>query len=321
MSKRTSRIAVGGIARRLLKWAPVALAVNVYAATGVTLPPWVCAQPDAIFVGGFEVAEIAIPHDPSFGSGGAYPGDQVRSVSVANYGTHNYYLHIPIGYTPARAWPLLIALEGSAGSQSAADSQAQIIRSQWAGITAADEYLVIVPVAGGAQGGWNPPNQNGQGPSDYDVVSAAIGDTESAYNIERTRRYAWGYSAGGVVSHDLILTGWSGIDANFFAAYAVVGAPLDRCPTYLSVQSCVPANAVRIIPLDIRVGNQDPLINEVVLDRTTFLNAGWVLNSTLYYTVYSGGHDYPIYVLSGAWANLCPNAVSANGGIFPKSRN
>jgi predicted esterase len=294
-----------GVAILLSASAPPALAD-----IGITLPPWVCAQPDAIFVSGFENGETVVPRHPSLGSGGLYPGDQTRVVTVPGYGSHDYYLHLPSDYVPTHAWPLIVALEGAAGTLVAAISEAQTIRSQWGAIVPGDQYVVIVPVASGVQGGWNPPDLNGNGPSDYDVVAAAISDTESAYNIELTRRYAWGYSAGGIILHDLVLTGWSGIDANTFGAYAVTGAPLVGCPTYNTVQSCVPANAKRIIPLDIRIGSSDPALPYVRNDKVKFIDAGWMLNTTLDYTEFSGGHTYSTADLTLDWGYFCPNAVA-----------
>ena len=94
--------------------------VPAFADTGITLPPWVCAQPDAIFVSGFENGETAVPHHPSLGNGGLYPGDQTRTVTVPGYGSHDYFLHVPSAYVPTRAWPLVVALAGAARSMAAA---------------------------------------------------------------------------------------------------------------------------------------------------------------------------------------------------------
>ncbi len=82
-----------------------AIVSKAEAATGVVLPPWVCAQTDTVFLGGFEAGEQAVPHDPSLGSGGAYPGNRTRTVTVPGYGSHTYYLHVPDDYSPARSWP------------------------------------------------------------------------------------------------------------------------------------------------------------------------------------------------------------------------
>ncbi len=204
---------------------------------------------------------------------------------------------------------LIVALEGAGGSPAEAISEAMTIRSQWGALAPSENYIVIVPVAGGSQGGWIPPDENGNGPSDYDVIAAAIADTEAAYNIERTRRFAWGYSAGGIILHDLVLTGWSGIDADTFGAYAVTGAPRAGCPFYNQAPTCEPTHATRLIPVDMRVGLSDPVISYVRMDRTAFLDAGWTLGETLYYTEFTGGHTYSTSDLVGVWGNFCPNAV------------
>src|ERR1700733_6440288 len=53
---------------------------GVHAAQSVSLPAWVCAYPDAIFVSHFDTVETPVPHDPTFGSGG-------------NIGTTTHNLH------------------------------------------------------------------------------------------------------------------------------------------------------------------------------------------------------------------------------------
>jgi poly(3-hydroxybutyrate) depolymerase len=285
------------------------------AATRVALPSWVCAHPDAIFVSGYENAEVPIPHSASGGSSGMFPGDQSRTVSVTDYGDHAYYLYIPTDYSATHAWPLVVALEGAAGSPTLADSQAQDIRNAWATLADSRGVLVAVPVASGSHGGWIEPDLDGSGPSDYDMIASVLADAESAYNIERTRIYAWGFSAGGDILHDIVLTGWAGMNANSFAGYAVTGAVLAACPPYSVVLSCIPANATRTIPLDIRIGKNDSLLTYARSDKLAFLAAGWTLNDTLFYTEFSdgspaGGHIYTATHMAQAWSNLCSSAVT-----------
>ena len=66
-------------------FAAMAVPGLVVAAQSVTLPAWVCAHPDAIFASGFESGEIAVPHSPSNGSGGAV-GSVTRTLHIANLG-------------------------------------------------------------------------------------------------------------------------------------------------------------------------------------------------------------------------------------------
>jgi len=87
----------------------IGLIANAGAVSSVALPAGVCAKPDAIFIHGFESA-IAVPDNPSLGSGGGYPGDTSRYITVAGYATEPYYIHFPANYNPARAMPLLIVL-------------------------------------------------------------------------------------------------------------------------------------------------------------------------------------------------------------------
>ncbi len=292
-------------------------ATNACAVQGVVLPAWVCAQPDAIFVDGFEAGEIAIPHTPSNGSGGAYPGNVTRHVLVSGLGSQPYYLYLPSNYEPNHTWPLMLVLHGS-GGPGTSKSAAQQVRTNWSALASAQGFIVASPAGTDTQGGgWNQPAANGAGPSDYNIIADAIADAEAAYNIELTRIYAWGYSAGGEVLDDIVLTGWVGLNADSFAGYAVTGTALAGCPTYTSVQSCVPANAARIIPLDIHIGDADPIYTQgyASTDENAFLAAGWSLGTTLFYTVFTdgnppGGHIYTAADLQQAWNHLCPNAIT-----------
>ncbi|MDR3388548.1 MAG: hypothetical protein P4L92_15990 [Rudaea sp.] len=300
---------------------PIAFALtlasaNAGAAQGMVLPAWVCAHPDAIFIAGFESGQAAVPHVPSLGSGGAYPANVTRQVTVPGLGSQVYYLHLPSHYTPDHSWPLVLVLHG-AGGPGTSSMYAQQVRADWSVLADAQGFIVASPVGTDSQGGgWNAPDANGNGPSDYDVIAAVLADARSAYNVEQTRIAGWGYSAGGEVLDDIVLTGWSGLNANSFAGYAVTGTALAGCPTYNTVQSCVPANAARIIPLDIHIGAADPIFTQGYSssDKNAFLAAGWNLGTTLFYTVFTdgyppGGHIYTAADLQQVWTNLCPNAV------------
>lgn len=292
------------------------ICVDAGAAQGIVLPAWICAHPDAIFVAGFESGESAVPSQASLGSGGAYPGNITRHVVVSGLGSQTYYLYLPSNYTPDRSWPLILVLHGSAGPNTSG-TYARQVRSDWSSLADAQGFIIASPVGTDTQGGgWNQPAVNGTGPSDYDIIAAALADAAAAYNIENTRIYAWGYSAGGEVLDDIILTGWVGLNANSFAGYAVTGTALAGCPTYNTVQSCVPVHATRIIPLDIHIGSADPIYTQGYAsnDENAFLAASWSLGTTLFYTVFSdgspaGGHTYTTTHLQQDWTNLCPNAV------------
>ena len=299
----------------------LALAAPAGAATSVTLPAWVCKQPDVVFQDVFDAPQAAVPHDPSLGSGGAYPGSQTRTLHVAGLGsgTQNYYLYLPADYTPARAWPLMLVLHGVAPYGSA-DSYAMTTRDNWVTAASAGHFIVVAPVADDViyQNGspyavsWLLPY--GSEPSDYDLFDAVRADVEAAYNIERTRIYAWGFSAGGHVLYDLALTEHdAAFNTNTLAAFAVTGADLAAVACAgLTDAGCnqLLAMAPRRVPLDIHIGNSDPNYSYAKSDHLRFVAQGWVDWQTVWWNVFVGGHTYTVDQLGAAWSELCPDALT-----------
>lgn len=306
--KRSKRV---GLALGLGLLLGVTSSASISAATTNRLPDWVCAHPDAIFVDGFE-GGVGITRLPSNGSGGA-TGSFTRTVTVPGYGTRNVYVFIPASYNAARPMPLVLALHGQAGSASAAQTAAQAARNTWSGVASANGFIVIAPVASGASGGWIAPPLPPAAPglSDYTVFSAAISDIESAYNIDRSRRIGWGFSAGGHVMHDLALNPYAiDLTVDSFAGYSVSAGALEAfaCSSPSACDALVAA-APRKIPIDIHVGSSDSLLSYATNDRSRFLTHGWTASSNLWFTTFSGGHTYAAGQLAEAWANLCPFQV------------
>jgi hypothetical protein len=291
-------------------------------AQSVTLPTWVCAQPDAIYVSGFETGEIAVPHAPSNGGGGAL-GSGTRSLHIANLGngTQPYYLYVPANYKPNRTWPFLLALHGVSPYP---DTYAQTTRDDWVAAASANGFIVAAPIANeqvsvSGQPGvtWLVPPTSG--PNDYDEFAAVLADVEGAYNIERTRIYVWGFSAGASVAHDLAINSYSGsFNASTMAAYGASSGALE----YLACAGLGNAQCQQLltglprrIPVDLHIGNSDDpnLKSAVQNDRDLFQNAGWQYLGypphELYYTLFVGTHEYTVPQLSDIWLNLCPHAV------------
>ena len=273
------------------------------AASTVRLPPSVCAFADAIFSAGFESA-ASIPHNPSNGSGGAFPGNVTRMVSVPNIGTRSYYLRLPLNYTPTRAWPLLLALHGASGSAGTAPTDAQQVRSDWSGRADSKGFVVMAVVGNQAQGGWG-------APADDPELSAALDDAFAAYNIERSRVYLWGFSAGAHFGHALALN-----NTGYFAAYGISAGSLEQyaCTddgSYPPLCAALLAGAQPKIPVDIHLGNSDPLYLTYGAgnDPLRFQNGGWVSGQNLFYTLFVGGHTYTVAQLGEIWNHLCPFAL------------
>jgi predicted esterase len=307
--------------RILAAFAAAALALPANAVTTVSLPGWVCAYPDALFVGEFDDGST-VPHDPSSGSGGTYPGKQTRTLQIAGLGsgTQNYYIYLPNDYTPSRSWPMIMVLHGVA---PVGDSSAMTTRDDWIAAASAGHFIVVAPVADEVTQCWNgvkyvpceswlvPPTY---GPNDYDLFAAVRADMESAYNIERTRIYGWGFSAGAHVMHDLAINTYSAaFNASTMAAYAVSAGVLQglACPgpTDAGCASLL-ASLPRRIPVDIHIGNTDPNYALAVADHALFLTQGWADDQTIHYVEFSGGHTYTIAQLTTIWNNICPNAVT-----------
>jgi poly(3-hydroxybutyrate) depolymerase len=271
------------------------------AASTVRLPASACPSSDSIFWSGFEID--ATPHDPSNGSGGSFPGNVTRIVNVSGVGPRSYYLYLPPTYSPTRAWPVLLALHGATGSAATAPTAAQQVRTDWSAVADSAGLIVLAPVASGGSGGWIPD-------TDIPAMLAAIDDTAAAYNVERSRIVAWGFSAGGHVAHGLALTHASvfasyGVSAGVLRAFAcsVPGDPgSPDCATFLPTVSPK-------IPVDIHVGTSDSLYPEAQADVPRFTGAGWIQERTLFFRPVAGGHVYTPAHLNQIWNNLCPFAL------------
>jgi predicted esterase len=299
--------------------AAAGLSLTVHAATSITLTGMECAPADAVFVDRFD-SSSTVPHDPSNGSGGVYPGKQTRFLQIAGLGSgaQNYYVYLPLDYTPTRSWPMLLALHGVA---PAGDSYAKSTRDSWVTAAKSGHFIVVAPVADEVFQCWDglkyvaceswlmPPAL----PSDLDLFDAVRADMESAYNIERTRIYGWGFSAGAHVMDLLGVTDASAaFNASTMAAYSVSSGLLNSwaCPGQTDAGcASVLANLPRKIPVDIHIGNTDPNYTQAVADHNLFVSEGWADGQTIHYTEFAGGHTYTIAQLTEIWNNLCPNAV------------
>lgn len=271
------------------------LAMGAHAAQTRDLGVAACGAPAPapLFAHGFE--DAATPWSrPSGGSGGTFPGNSLRTVFVPQTGAvRDYYVRVPPQYDATRAWPVVVALHG-AGGAGTAPTAANAVRSIWSASADANAFIVLAPIASGASGGWDPAG-------DTYAIRAALADLESAYNVERSREYLWGYSAGGHFGHGLVLydTGrWAayGVNAGVLQAYAGNEAPAD-------------AAASRRVPVSIRVGAVDSLLPFAQADRTRFTAAGWLEGQTLGYAEFPGGHVYGVADAAATWAFVCRYAV------------
>ncbi|MCE3001635.1 MAG: hypothetical protein LW860_02875 [Xanthomonadaceae bacterium] len=199
----------------------------------------------------------------------------------------DYHVYVPASYSPGSAWPLVVVLHGSPGSPALADPAARTVRDAWSARAAASGFLVLAPVASGpTAGGWLA--------SDEAAIVAAIADLEARYNLDRRRRYLWGFSAGGHFAHGLALA-----RADHFAAYGVNAGVLQA---YAGVDA--PAAAACRLPLSVRVGDGDAagLLDAARADRTRFDAAGWAAGVDRQYVEFAGGHAFGATDIDAHWA-------------------
>ena len=266
----------------------LAVSALASAASTVRLSPSACLSGDAIFSDGFE-------------TDAAIRGDVTRSVNVPGFGTRNYYLHVPPAYTPARAWPVLLALRGQS-VPSATAWAAQQVRNDWSSWADSGGFIVVAPVGNSTQGGWG---ANG----DIEEIEADLDDAATAYDVEQSRIYLWGFSAGAHFAHGLALD-----NPDYFAAYGVsAGALAQYACDVPQAPSCASllSGAQPKIPVDIHLGNSDPLYLSYGAgnDPTRFQAGGWVSGQNLFYTLFVGGHTYTVAQLGEIWNHLCPFAL------------
>lgn len=219
------------------------------------------------------------------GSGGAFPGSLTRSVTVPGIGEDVYYLFVPAAYDPAAPMPLLLAFHGQAGAGNA-DFAASGVRDHWSYVAENKPFIVVAQGGDDATGSW--------ANDDIAILNAIIDDVFAAYNVDLTRIYGWGFSAGGHLIHVLGLQ-----NSEFFAAYSAASGVLGAI-----AGDAAPAQAPRKIPVDLHVGTSDPNYPYVAADKNTFLAAGWILGQSLSYVEFNDGHTYTLDHLHEIWAFL-----------------
>lgn len=272
-----------------------------------------------LFASGFEEGETFVG-DASAGSGGS-GGDSSRIIAVPGfasdpiYGNKTYYLHVPASYNSTVATPLVMVLHGAAGSPAGALSQAQLMRTFWQAASNANGFIVVAPTASGGSGGWIAPASPLDVPSDYDVMLAVVADVEARYNIERQRRYLWGFSAGGHVTLDILLNHFSAtLDGDFFAGFGVnAGVTAQLACSGLSGAACnaLFANLLPKTPVDVHHGSSDGTVPIAFAqaDRTRFVSNGWSEGETYFWQPFSGGHTVLATHPAETWNHLCEFAM------------
>ena len=226
------------------------------------------------------------------------------------YGDKIAFVYVPSTYQPAQPMPLFIVLHGTAGNPTAAIGQASIFRGLWASVAEAGGFIVAAPVASGNVGGWIAPASATDTPSDYDVVFALIQRLTRDYNVDSSRRYLWGFSSGGHVTLDIALNRFHRhLNSELFAAFGVsAGVSAGLACAGLNAALCgseVFAKGTSKRPIDVRIGQSDPLWPRALEDRPRFLGNGWLEGVTFFWHPFVGAHEVPSNQPLQIWNNLC----------------
>jgi poly(3-hydroxybutyrate) depolymerase len=250
-----------------------------------------CGRAEPLFRSGLEGEEAAGVR-ASGGKAAVQTGAVSIAVTVPDTGrSHTFLLQVPQAYEAARAWPLVVALHGSAASPPDA---AALIRTLWQPTADLEGTLVLAPIASGNSGGWAP---------DFDTpaLACALAEVERRYDVDRARRYLWGFSAGAHYGHALALA-----NSTRFAAYAVNAGALYgfACGQPASGYPCetLLPTVARRIPVQLRVGSNDGLESYTDGDEQRLQAAGWVSGETLRKNKFVGGHTVGAGDVGWAWA-------------------
>jgi hypothetical protein len=255
-----------------------------------------CADATALGRAGFEARDVE--RDAGGPSGGHDAGPVGPSdvlVAVPESGElRSVRLHVPASYDPAQPAPLVLVLHGASGSSATAPAAADAMRTLWTVLAEREGAIIVAPVAGGAQGGWVPTR-------DTPMIACALALVASRYAVDLDRRFLWGFSAGAHYGHALALG-----NAGRFAAYAVNAGALHAlaCTPAGSPNQCetLLPQALRPIPVSLRVGSNDGLRGYVLGDQGRLLAAGWEMPAQLQYAEFVGGHTVAVPDVEAAWA-------------------
>ncbi len=235
-------------------------------------------------------ADFQTVSEPSGGKRGAYPGAFNRHVTY-NGKTYTYYVSIPPNYNPNNPMPLLFTWHGAAGAGTA-PSNAKAMRDFWRPTGDINDFIVVAQAATGELGGGWVPGR------DVAILDLILENMYRYYNIEKTRIYAHGFSAGGHIMHALML-----FNSQEFAAYIVSAGVLEA---YAGTNA--PFSASRKIPVYISVGAFDTtgpnLRNLSRSNHQVFINAGWVDNQNLWINEFSGGHQIDFNLPQKSWDKI-----------------
>jgi polyhydroxybutyrate depolymerase len=178
---------------------------------------------------------------PAPAQGNSPPGTTRYSL-VTDGGTRTYNLHIPVGFSTAKTYPLVLVFHGAFGTGAIAEKQTNFDAK-----AGAEGFIVVYPDGIGKN--WN----DGRGTVNPDIddvgfVRQLITLLKSLLPIDAKRIYAAGISNGGMFTERL--------GCELADVLAAIGPDVGPMPTN-ELAHCKPARPIAVLGIQ---GGADPLI-------------------------------------------------------------
>ncbi len=169
---------------------------------------------------------------------------QTNGTIVHNGITRNYIVYVPSAYQPGDSWPLVFVLHGFTQSSSAIMGV-----SGFNAIADTGEFIVAYPNGVGNAWNTNSGMTGGSTADDIGFISALTDTLQALYNIDTTRVFSCGFSAGGYMSHRLACE-----SPKCYAAVASVAGTM----SVNAFNACAPSRDISVMQIH---GTSDAIVS------------------------------------------------------------
>jgi len=158
--------------------------------------------------------------------------------------TRNYIVYVPAAYQPGDSWPLVFVLHGFTQTSSAIMGV-----SGFNAIADTGEFIVAYPNGVGNAWNTNSGMTGGSTADDIGFISALTDTLHAFYNIDTTRVFSCGFSAGGYMSHRLACE-----SPRCYAAVASVAGTM----SVNAFNACTPSRDISVMQIH---GTSDAIVS------------------------------------------------------------
>ena len=153
-------------------------------------------------------------------------------------------MYVPAAYQPGDSWPLVFVLHGFTQTSSAIMGV-----SGFNAIADTGEFIVAYPNGVGNAWNTNSGMTGGSTADDIGFISALTDTLQALYNIDTTRVFSCGFSAGGYMSHRLACE-----SSRCYAAVASVAGTM----SVNAFNACVPSRDISVMQIH---GTSDAIVS------------------------------------------------------------